>query len=338
MVHDSARPFISKRIISQCIESLDEFEGAAPVMDPNDSLIKIEKGIAGHIERNKIKAVQTPQAFRLDILKTAQKSDLHTTDEIGLVYMHKPDVNIHFFKGDSYNFKVTTRTDLYLAEQIMRTNHSMCKSEFDASGKKVLVLGGSSGIGKAIADRLADFGADVTAVGSEIKMENPDSLKIFENKNWDIIVHSVGTMQVNNRSIIEKIEDLNYSEWDTGVKINLTSAFLTARLALKTMIKNGGHILFIGSSSAKKGRATFGLYSAAKAGLVNFSQSLSEEFSQYNIMVNCINPSRTLTKMRTVFTGEDNNKMLTPKRVAEISTSYCHGNFSGQVYDLRVGE
>lgn len=337
LVHDAARPFVTDRIINECIENLTEYDGAAPILAPNDSLIIINDGIPGHINRDLIKAVQTPQAFRIDVLRDAQQSGLVTTDEIGLVYMHNPDTKVHFFHGDSFNFKITKRMDFYLAEQLMRSNLYLNPVAFDANGKQALILGGTSGIGKAIADRLRSFGANVVVAGSEIKVQNPESLTIFENQDWDIIVHSMGAMKVGNKSIIELVKNLSYNEWDEGLKINLTSAFLVAKLALKTMQK-GGHLLFIGSSSAKKGRSKFGLYSSAKAGLVNFVQSIAEEFENMQIMVNCINPSRTMTKMRSVFTGEDPTKMLSPDRVAELSTSYCHGHLTGQILDLRVGE
>ncbi len=337
LVHDSARPFVTNDIITQCIEHLDEYDGAAPIQAPNDSLIIVKDGKAGHIDRSLIKAVQTPQAFRIDVLREAQQSGLETTDEVGLVFIHNPDARIFFFKGSSFNFKITTRMDFYLAEQLMRSNIYLNPSSFDATSKSALILGGTSGIGKAIADRLLSFGADVTVAGSEIHIQDPESLKRFEDHSWDIIVHSMGAMKIGNKPIIELVENLSYNEWDQGLKINLTSAFLVAKLALKTM-SEGGHLLFIGSSSAKRGRRKFGLYSAAKAGLVNFVQSIAEEFEDRQIMVNCINPSRTLTKMRSVFTGEDPTKMLSPERVAEISTSYCHGHLTGQVFDLRVGE
>jgi len=261
LVHDAARPFVTDRIINECIENLTEYDGAAPILAPNDSLIIINDGIPGHINRDRIKAVQTPQAFRIDALRDAQQSGLVTTDEIGLVYMHNPDSRVHFFHGDSFNFKITKRMDFYLAEQLMRSNLYLNPVTFDAKGKHALILGGTSGIGKAIASRLSSFGAKVVVAGSEIKVQNPESLTIFENQDWDIIVHSMGAMKVGNKSIIELVDNLSYNEWDEGLKINLTSAFLVAKLALKTMQK-GGHLLFIGSSSAKKGRSKFGLYSS----------------------------------------------------------------------------
>lgn len=337
LVHDSARPFVTNEIITQCIKNLEIFDGAAPIQAPNDSLIVFEGDLPGHIDRDKIKAVQTPQAFRKDILDAAQRSGLYTTDEVGLVYLHNPHVRMCFFKGDSFNFKITTRMDFYLAEQLMRSKVYLNPYTFNAKGKKALILGGTSGIGEAIAQRLKEFGAQITIAGSEINIQEPDSLSRFENENWDIIVHSMGVMKIGSKSIIELIENLSYDEWDEGLKINLTSAFLVAKLALKSMSK-GGHLLFIGSSAAKRGRSRFGLYSAAKAGLVNFVQSIAEEFEDRRVMVNCINPSRTLTKMRTVFTGEDPTKMLSPERVAEIAASYCHGHLTGQVFDIRVGD
>lgn len=337
LVHDSARPFVTKRIITECLELLEDHEGAAPIRPVQDSIIQVKDGRSGYMDRSIIKSVQTPQAFRIETLKAAHESGRESTDQVGLVYLHDPEADIVFFDGDSFNFKITTRMDFYLAEQLMRNRVYLNPSEFDARGKSALVLGGTSGIGKAIAERLLSFGADVTIAGSEIQVQKPDSLDRFRDRRWDIIIHSMGVMKIGEKSIITLVENLSYDEWDEGFKINLTSAFLTVKLAMKTM-NNGGHLLFIGSSAAKRGRKNFSLYSAAKAGLVNFVQSVSEELQDRRIMVNLINPSRTLTKMRSVFTGENPTKMLKPGRVAEIATTYCHGRLSGQIFDLRVGE
>ncbi len=337
LVHDSARPFVTQRIITCCLDMLEKHDGAAPIRPVQDSIIKETEGRAGYMDRSTIKVVQTPQAFRSEVLKAAHDSGFESTDQVGLVYLHNPDADIGFFEGDSFNFKITTRMDLYFAEQLMRNRVYLNPSGFDGTGKTALVLGGTSGIGKAIADRLLSYGVDVTMAGSEIQVQNPGSLDRFLDRRWDIIIHSMGVMKIGSKSIITLVENLSYNEWDEGVKINLTSAFLAVKLAMETM-KNGGHLLFIGSSAAKRGRKNFALYSAAKAGLVNFVQSVAEELQDRRIMVNLINPSRTFTKMRSVFTGEDPTKMLKPERVAEIATAYCHGRLTGQIFDLRVGE
>ena len=337
LVHDAARPFVTAAIIAQSIDAMETHDGAAPYRPMTDSLVHIGTEGPGHIDRETIRAVQTPQTFRIEVLREAQAAGQTATDEVGLVYQVNPAADVHFFEGDSFNFKITTRMDFYVAEHLMRSQVYLNEAVFDASGKRALVLGGTGGIGGAIAKRLQAFGADVTIAGSEIRVQEPDSLQPFTSREWDVIVHSMGTMRVGAKSIIELIENLSYGDWDEGMKVNLTSAFLTAKLALETM-PQGGHLLFIGSSSARRGRKTYGLYSAAKAGLQNLVQSLSEELEPRGIMVNCINPSRTFTKMRSVFTGEDPTRMVQPDRVAEIATGYCHGRVTGQVFDLRVGE
>lgn len=341
LLHDAARPFVSSGTITTCLEALGSHDAAAPVLGMADSVIQMKQGRPSFINREALRSTQTPQVFKYPVIKKAQEHITRNhmgkgvTDEIGLVLKHI-NATIALVPGDSFNFKVTTKADFVFAEQLIRNRNQVNDIVFDASGKRALVLGGTSGIGSAIARRLEALGASVTTAGSEIEIEKADALEQFYNQEWDIIVHSAGVMAVGGDSIIVPLEDMTYDMWDHSLRINLYSAFLTAQLALETM--KGGHVVFIGSSSARRGRSTFTAYSAAKAGLLNFAQGFAEEAQEKGIKVNLINPSRTDTKMRKVFSGEDKTKMLSPERVADIAVSYCHGPLTGQVFDIRVGE
>jgi len=339
LIHDAARPFLSSEIITSCLDALNEYDAVAPVLEMTDSIVQVNGKEISSVERSRLRLTQTPQAFHYSTIEKAQNISLppEVTDEIGLVLKSNIGAQVALVPGDSFNFKVTTRADFVFAEQLMRNQNQVNNLKFDASGKKALVLGGTSGIGSAIAKRLEDLGASVTIAGSEIQVQKSDSLSLFDNQIWDIIVHSMGVMSVNNKSIIVPLEEMSYEMWDESMRINLFSIYHVAHLALKTMV-NGGHIVVIGSSSSKQGREGFTAYSAAKAGLTSVVQGFSEEVLDKNIMINLINPSRTDTKMRAVFSGEDKEKMLPPNRVAEIAVSYCHGSTTGQVFDLRVGE
>ena len=61
LIHDAARPFVSKKIITNCLTALEKADGSAPVMDISNSLVQVEKERTTHVDRSKIKEVQTPQ-------------------------------------------------------------------------------------------------------------------------------------------------------------------------------------------------------------------------------------------------------------------------------------
>ena len=92
------------------------------------------------------------------------------------------------------------------------------------------------------------------------------------------------------------------------------------------------------SSSYTRGRANYSLYSSSKAAIVNLTQALAEEFSlKHDIRVNCINPQRTLTPMRTTNFGiEDPKTLLTSESVAYASLNTLLLNITGQVIDVKL--
>ena len=79
------------------------------------------------------------------------------------------------------------------------------------------------------------------------------------------------------------------------------------------------------------------MYSSTKAAVVNFVQAVAEEWQQDSIRINCINPQRTKTPMRTANFGmEDEKTLLKSKDVAEISLKTLLSNFSGEVVDIKL--
>ncbi len=120
LVHDAARPFVTHQMITECVESLDECDGAVPILTPDNTMIMLNNGTLAYLDRQKVKAVQTPQGFRNGILTKAQRSGFETTDELGLVLLSSPKAKIHLFAGDDRNFKITTPLNLELAS-IMAT-------------------------------------------------------------------------------------------------------------------------------------------------------------------------------------------------------------------------
>lgn len=119
-VHDGARPFVSVNLIKNCYESAKELGAVIPVINPIDSLRQITEGGNSHIvDRSKIRAVQTPQIFNVDVLKKAYETDFSPqfTDDASVV--ESSGVKVHLIDGEVTNIKVTTPFDLQIAELLV---------------------------------------------------------------------------------------------------------------------------------------------------------------------------------------------------------------------------
>ena len=122
LIHDAARPFVTTRIISDCLEKLIHFEGTAPVMETSNSLIQLENERAIFVDRTKIFEVQTPQCFKKEFILEVLSNTLEGTDEIGMVLRKYPKAKINFVEGEEKNYKITSKMDLQISSQII-SNH-----------------------------------------------------------------------------------------------------------------------------------------------------------------------------------------------------------------------
>lgn len=124
LVHDACRPFISGKLIERSIDVAYK-DGAAIVAAPIKETIKRVEGTAinGTVDRQHLYGAQTPQAFRVDVLKKAYEKafadGFYGTDDAMLVERTGGKVTI--IEGDYRNIKITTPEDLIMAEAIART-------------------------------------------------------------------------------------------------------------------------------------------------------------------------------------------------------------------------
>lgn len=187
--------------------------------------------------------------------------------------------------------------------------------------KTALVTGGSRGIGKAIALRLAEYGADVAITyarsadaAEEVKAEienmgrrakaiQADAVD-FEKaeavineivEDWeklDILVNNAGITRDN--LILRMTEE----QWDEVIETNLKSIFNYSKAVAKPMMRNrGGSIINISSVVGISGNAGQSNYAASKAGIIGFTKSYAKELASRNIRSNVIAPGYILTEM-----------------------------------------
>lgn len=123
LVHDAARPFVSDALITRCVEALRSHQAAVPVLPPSDTIYQVtgDDRLDVVLPRGLLRRAQTPQAFEVPLLRRAHaraEADGHdeATDDCGLVRHYFPDVEVHMVEGEETNIKVTTPTDLALAE------------------------------------------------------------------------------------------------------------------------------------------------------------------------------------------------------------------------------
>lgn len=196
--------------------------------------------------------------------------------------------------------------------------------------KNALVTGGSRGIGRAIALKLAEYGANVALtyarsadaandVKEEIEKMGRKAMALQADAvNFDKaeeviakVVDEWGQLDilVNNAGITRDNLILRMSEeqWDAVLETNLKSIFNYSKAAAKPMMRaRGGSIINIGSVVGIGGNAGQSNYAASKAGMIGFTKSYAKELASRNIRSNVIAPGYILTEM----TGELDEKVL----------------------------
>ena len=117
-IHDAVRPLVSQETIKRCMNAAAKSGAAIPVLPVTDTIRKIEGKFSRTIPRHKLVAVQTPQCFRTEIIKTAYQTDydiLFTDDASVVAAANYP---IELVEGNRTNLKITTSEDLAIAEAL----------------------------------------------------------------------------------------------------------------------------------------------------------------------------------------------------------------------------
>jgi 2-C-methyl-D-erythritol 4-phosphate cytidylyltransferase len=125
LFHDAARPLVSQRIIASCVAALGSGHGAVGTAVPSsDTIVVVSDGVMTEIPpRERLWRCQTPQAFRLPVIRRAHElaaadPDYAPTDDCGVVLRYLPSVPVHIVEGSERNIKVTYPGDLALAEAL----------------------------------------------------------------------------------------------------------------------------------------------------------------------------------------------------------------------------
>ncbi len=345
LIHDAVRPFLSERIIRDCIEALDKFDAVDVAIPSADTIIRVDDNdvIQDIPKRKYLRCGQTPQAFRLNVIKKAhelalQDKKVEVTDDCGLIVKYGLG-DVYVVEGEVFNMKITYPLDVAVADKLFQLKVKKVENaEKNAlKGKVLVIFGASRGIGEALATLAQKYGAKVYgfARSNGVDVTSYENVKTALEKvarkegRINYIVNTAGILRMGKLSC-RKTEDIT-----SEISINYVGSVNVARLALDYLKETKGALLLYTSSSYTRGRALYSVYSSTKAAIVNLSQALAEEWQEYGIKVNCICPERTATPMRFENFGKEPEGSLCPvETVAEASLNTLLSDFSGQVIDV----
>jgi len=225
------------------------------------------------------------------------------------------------------------------------------------SGRGALVTGGARGIGREIAERLRDLGAQVAVgdltvpeipgcTGIQMDVTNEESVKVGVQQaraavgSIDILVLNAGIF------VIEPFEETSLESWQKSIAVNLTGAFLVAREVLPAMREAGyGRVVSVGSSAGITGGAkSVAAYGASKAGVMALAKAIASEYAPHGVTSNAIAPTLIETDMvkgmPDMAARIPIGRLGQPAEVADLVAFLCseHAGFiTGAVVDINGG-
>ncbi|MBF8982175.1 3-oxoacyl-[acyl-carrier-protein] reductase [Lutibacter sp. B2] len=240
-------------------------------------------------------------------------------------------------------------------------------------GKTAIVTGGSRGIGKAIAMKLAQLGANIVVNYTSSAQQAEDVVELIKNMgreaiaikanvaNFDEVQNFISQAEekfgeidilINNAGITKDklLIKMNEDDWDKVIEVNLKGTYnCTKAVSRKMMKQRSGKIVNVASVVGVNGNAGQSNYAASKAGIIGFTKSIAKELGVRGINVNAVAPGFIQTNMTDVLSDEVKNhimsqipmkKLGTPEDVANTIAFLCSDEakyITGQVINIDGG-
>ncbi len=182
--------------------------------------------------------------------------------------------------------------------------------------RRVLITGGGTGIGRAIAHAFDDAGDAVTIAGRRAEplaetakgrdmaqvigdvTDEASVAALFDGASFDVVVANAGAGSP------APVRDMSLADWQSTLDVNLTGTFLTFREALRSSLPAGGRMIAIASTASLQGGPTIAAYVSAKHGVLGLVRALAKEVARDGITCNAVCPGFVDTDMaETAITG-----------------------------------
>lgn len=236
------------------------------------------------------------------------------------------------------------------------------------SGQTVVVTGGASGIGRAIAERCAVDGAEVIVIDVADGSGTVDAIEreggVARYREGDVTSESSmeaafdgidADVLVNNAAIYSplvgekhRFDDISIEEWESVLEVNTTGVFIASKKALPHL-SEGSAIVNMASNVATVGVPGFLHYVASKAAVIGMTRAMANELGDLGIRVNAVLPGLTRTEaveeydeeyLQSMVEGQALPRPLYPEDIAGVVATLCLPEtwpITGQVVNADVG-
>ena len=278
LIHDGARPYVDKKIIDNLLEKVKNYPAIIPAIPLTDTIkFKDNEFVYGNPKRDRLLRVQTPQAFKTEILKKSFEKYFQTyknfekifTDESGLVE-EMMGIKSKWIEGDENNLKITYKDDIKKFENLLKNKEKILIG-FGYDIHPIKEIKGESFIlgGIEIAQNLRSIGhsdgdalihALIDALLGAFALKDigeyfPDTDKRFKNIKSTILLKKVveeilPPFKINNIDIIVKLEKPKLSPFKEKIKENLSRLLDIEESCISIKAKRGEGLGVVGRGEA----------------------------------------------------------------------------------------